>query len=132
MTDANLREGIRTMNPALLRNAASLWWHDESAKALGDNDRTLTQTLADVRSLNDAPYDILRPGDIAVTASGSHVLAYLGNKKWIQADPKAMRVVETTAPTVTDGWFIQQVRLLRWSQLAPVSGASPRTPVPPH
>ena len=130
MTEANLVEGIATGNPVLLRNAALLWWHDESAKALGENDRGLTQTIASAKTLNDAPYSELRPGDIAVLASGIHTLAYLGDKTWIQADPKAMRVVRTVSPT-PDGWFIQDVRLLRWTQLGAqptqVAVALPRT-----
>jgi hypothetical protein len=34
----------------------------------------------------------LRPGDLAVTTSGSHVLAYLDDNRWIEADPDIMRV----------------------------------------
>ena len=116
MIEANLREGIRTRNPELLRKAATLWWFDASAKALGENYRGLTASISEAKSLNDADYSLLRPGDIAVTQSGVHTLAYLGEKTWIQANPVPMRVVKTTAPT-NDGWFIQEVRLLRWTEL---------------
>ncbi|MBC8137872.1 MAG: C40 family peptidase, partial [Fibrella sp.] len=79
MIDANFREGIRTGNPLLLRTAATLWWFDASAKALGENYRGLTASISDAKSLNDADYSTLRPGDIAVTESGVHTLAYLGD-----------------------------------------------------
>ncbi len=115
LVDANLREGMRTINPALLRVAASMWWHDCSAKALGENYRGLTASIAQAKTLNDADYATLRPGDIAVLDSGVHTLAYLGNKTWIQADPLPMRVVRTTAPA-TEGWFVQGVQLLRWTE----------------
>ncbi len=116
LVDANLREGLRTANPSLIRTAATLWWFDASAKALGENYRGLTASIAEAKSLNDADYSTLRPGDIAVTESGIHTLAYLGDKTWIQANPVPMRVVKTTAPTTTDGWFVQEVRLLRWTE----------------
>lgn len=117
MVEANLREGMRSANPRLIRTAATLWWFDASAKALGESYRGMTAPLADAKSLNDADYSALRPGDIAVTESGLHTLAYLGDKTWIQADPVPMRVVKTTAPA-TDGWFVQEVHLLRWTAFA--------------
>ena len=127
LIDANLREGIRTTNPALLRTAASLWWHDCSAKALGENYRGLTVSLAHARSLNETDYSGLRQGDIAVMETGVHTLAYLGNKTWIQADPLPMRVVQTTVPS-KEGWFIQGVQLLRWTEFGttePVASEKP-------
>lgn len=114
--DANLRVGVRTANPALLRTAANMWWHDCSAKALGENYRGWTRTLAETKTLNDADYVQLLPGDIAVTAGGSHILAYLGNRIWIQADPLPMHVVKTTIPS-KEGWFVQKAQLLRWTEL---------------
>lgn len=136
MIEANLREGVSTANPAMLRTAATLWWFDASARALGENYRGLTEFISDAKNLNDADYSALRPGDIAVTQSGLHTLAYLGNKTWIQANPVPMRVVKTTAPA-TDIWFDQEVRLVRWTEFAepqPAQVASateqtqPRTP----
>lgn len=131
MIEANLSEGVRTGNPLLVRTAATLWWYDASAKALGENYRGLTTAIANAASLNEADYSALRPGDIAVTESGLHTLAYIGDKTWIQADPVPMRVVRTTAPA-KDGWFVQEVRLLRWTEFgnpepARVASATTRT-----
>ncbi|MBC8135196.1 MAG: C40 family peptidase [Fibrella sp.] len=134
MVEANLREGIRTGNPRLVRTAATLWWFDASAKALGENYRGLTTPIADAKSLNEADYSALHPGDIAVTESGIHTLAYLGDKTWIQADPVPMRVVRTTAPA-TGGWFVQGVRLLRWTEFGeaePAQVASAKTHIQPR
>ena len=36
----------------------------------------------------------LRPGDLAVTEDGVHVMAFLGDQRWIEADPDAKRVLE--------------------------------------
>lgn len=130
MMDACLREGVRTANPALLRQAASLWWFDSSAKALGEEYRGNTAALFEARSLNELDYARLAPGDIAVTASGLHTLAYLGGRTWIQADPEASRVVSVTAPSQT-GWFVQGVRLVRWRPLL-LSPADVSAPTPPR
>jgi hypothetical protein len=117
LTDAALSEGFRTGNGNLLREGARFWWHDCSAKAIGEGYRGYSRRLMEARSLNEADYSRIQPGDVAVTANGTHILAYLGKKTWIQADPKAWKVVTTTAPT-DDGWFIQDATLLRWRLLS--------------
>ena len=38
------------------------------------------------------------PGDIAVTASGVHVLACLGASEWIEADPNLKKVLIVQVP----------------------------------
>ena len=62
----------------------------------------------------------LQSGDLAVTASGVHVLAFIGEKTWIQADPNLVnggdKVIETTAPT-KNGWFGQKMVICRWRLL---------------
>ncbi len=132
LQDAELREGMRARNPALFRAAISLWWHDCSAKALGENYRGLTAAIAVAKSMNEADYTRLRPGDIAVLSSGVHTMAYLGDKTWIQADPLPMRVVRTVVPS-EEGWFTQEVRFLRWTQFDVVKEvASARLPTSPR
>lgn len=113
LIDAEYREGLRTRNIALLRKAAWLWWDDSSARALGDEYRGRTVRRETIASLNQADYDHLRAGDIAVTSGGQHILAYLGDRTWIQADPKVMKTVLTRAPS-DDGFFAMQATLLRW------------------
>lgn len=117
MIDAELSEGMRTGNAGLLRAAARLWWYDCSARAMRAEYRGFTKSLMSAKSINEADYSQLLPGDMAVTAGGSHILAYLGDRTWIQADPKPWKVVTNTVPT-NDGWFIQDAQFIRWSILS--------------
>ena len=98
-----------------MRAAADLWWHDWSAKALRDSYRGQTRLLFVARSLNGLDTRRLLPGDIAVTSSGVHTLAYLGDKTWIEADPGAWKVVTVHVPT-HNAWFNSPVHLMRWTQ----------------
>lgn len=116
LADAEFREGIRTGNIALLRKSAALWWTDMSAQALGEQYQGRTYPLAKVNSLNDAADKSLLPGDIAVTEGGQHTLAYIGEKTWIQADPKEGRVLTVTVPSES-AWFTMKATLLRWRML---------------
>ena len=116
MIDAQARIGLRTANPRALRTALDLWWHDCSALALRDEYRAVTVPLFSAESINSIGNASLLPGDIAVTANGKHVLAYLGEQTWIQADPGQGKVVALAAPH-TNGWFHQPVRVMRWSYL---------------
>ena len=118
LINANYIEGLSTLNPSLLRNGISLWWHDCSARALGEEYRELTYHLYDVMSLNQLDHAQILPGDLAVTDDGVHVLAYLGNRHWIEADPDARRVLVLSIPA-TNTWFNTPVRLMRWRQLNP-------------
>jgi len=99
MMDACLREGIRTLDGGLFRHALDLWWHDQSARALGEGDRDLTIPIGPAHSLNELDLSTARTGDLAIAGDGVHVLAYLGEKRWIQADPDAGKVIIETVPS---------------------------------
>ena len=114
---ADYRQGIFTLNPALLREGFSLWWHDCSAQALGEEYRHGTRLLFDAPGINELDHSRILPGDIAVTRDGVHTLAYVGNQTWIEADPTVHRVIKVQVPT-KNAWFEQPVNILRWSQLA--------------
>ena len=117
MMDACLIEGLRNFDGGLLRLAASLWWHDESAEALGDGYRNLTKPIGGAKSLNDLDHSEVKPGDLAIAGGGCHILAYLGDNRWIQADPNAGEVIIEKAPS-SNRWFIGQVKIVRWTVLA--------------
>lgn len=119
--NANLRTGILTLNPQLVRTAFALWWHDCSARALGEEFRGFTTRVAQAESINSVPVATLAPGDLAVTAGGVHVLAYLGDKTWIEADPGVMKVITVGTPA-ENAWFRVPVQLVRWRELQAVSG----------
>jgi hypothetical protein len=51
------------------------------------------------------------------TADGGHVMAYLGNSVWIEADPVVGRVIVVKAPCQTNPWFEQRIRIVRLTSL---------------
>jgi hypothetical protein len=118
LIDANVRVGLRTGNPRLIRTALGMWWDDCSAKALRDSYRAFTVPLFRAESINSITNTLLMPGDIAVTANGVHVLAYLGGQMWIQADPSVMKTSVVEVPSETF-WFSVPVHVMRWTQLSP-------------
>jgi hypothetical protein len=114
---ATFQQGFLTLNPGLVRYSLSLWWHDSSAEALGEEYRHQTKRFLTVTSINGLDQSKVLPGDIAVTVSGVHVLAYLGNREWIEADPHFGRVVIVKTPAMKNPWFEEPVHILRWMQL---------------
>ena len=108
--------GFRTLNGKPIRQAIDLWWHDCSAEALRDGYRGWTTELFREDSVAGANHVRLRPGDLAVTADGVHVMAYLGNRTWIEADPDAHKVIEVALPT-DNHWFKTPVVFVRWKWL---------------
>lgn len=119
MIDTGLSEGWRTKDLGLLRTAAALWWYDASADEIGKGYNGRTYELkGGLTTLNTADYGKLHPGDLAVTENGQHILAYLGERAWINADPKGtFAVVSKTAPDENDAWFSTPVKLVRWYRL---------------
>ena len=117
LMDALFCQGIRTGDPGLVRRAMRLWWHDTSARALGEQYDGLTIHLFDAPGINALDHSRLMPGDLAVTRSGVHIMAYLGNNLWIEADPGAGHVIRVTAPSPDNGWFDTPVSLMRWRLL---------------
>lgn len=118
LIDAEVKQGITTLNPALLRESFSLWWNDCSALALKNGFQNRTRLLFIAPSLNQLNYSKIAPGDIAVTSSGVHVLAYTGHKIWIEADPNEIaghRVIEVQVPA-RNAWFNMPVHVMRWRQ----------------
>ena len=119
LIDANVKQGLTTFNPAAIRAGFSLWWNDSSAKALKEEYQNRTQFLFATPDLNHLDYLKIRPGDMAVTSSGVHVVAYIGNRTWIEADPNAVqgdRVIQVKIPT-RNAWFNQPMSIVRWRQL---------------
>lgn len=114
---ASAEEGFRTLNPELVRFSLSLWWHDCSAKSLGEEFRNQTRHVLDAKSIKMLQETSILPGDLAVTANGIHVLAFLGNGQWIEADPAFGKVIIAGIATKGNGWFDLPVRIMRWTEL---------------
>ena len=106
---------VRTFHPGLVRESLSLWWGDCTAKALGNGQ--LTTHVTDSPSINSLKHDQIMPGDLAVTTDGLHVLAYLGDSTWIEADPSILKVIKVQVPARDNGWFQTPVRIVRWRLL---------------
>jgi cell wall-associated NlpC family hydrolase len=117
MMDATLHEGLRKFDGGLLRASADLWWHDSSAEALGESYRGWTTFVTSAKSLNDLDHSLARPGDLAIAGGGVHILAYLGDHRWIQADPNEGKVIVETAPS-KNYWFKGPVKIIRWKWLS--------------
>jgi len=114
---ASFQSGLQTLNPRLIRFSLSLWWHDASAAALGQEYRQLTKRLIGPTNLNELDYRQLGPGDMAVTVSGIHIMAYLGDQQWIEADPDLGKVVIVRVPEKVNPWFQETFAILRWRVL---------------
>lgn len=114
LIDALLRRGVRTLDPGLVREAIGLWWNDCTASALGEQHRGLTVRLLDTPSVNELDHSRVLPGDLAVTHNGVHIMAYLGERRWIEADPMAGKVITLAAPTHDNEWFRTPMTIVRW------------------
>jgi hypothetical protein len=98
------------------RRALSLWWNDQSANAMGDNEGATTVALGAVPRLADCPPERCPAGDFAVLG-GVHVLASLGGGTWIEADPGVGKVI-VLRPGAVNAWLNQPAKLTRWTALA--------------
>ena len=116
MEDATFWEGLKRGDGRLIRHAANLWLHDESAQALGEGYRKLTVPVCLAKNLNELDYTVLKVGDLAIAGGGVHILAYLGDHRWIQADPGADKVIIEQAPS-KNCWFSGAVKIVRWTLL---------------
>lgn len=117
MIDALFWRGVQTLDPGFVRQAIGLWWHDCTASALGEQYLGLTTRLLDAPSINAVDHSKILPGDVAVTTNGVHIMAYLGDQSWIEADPVAGRVITVKVPSTDNSWFHVPVNILRWSNL---------------
>jgi len=117
LQDALIEYGFRTWNPYWIRKGISIWWHDTTAQGLGSGYGGRTREVMTCRTLNDVDYTSLMPGDLAVTTSGIHVMAYLGNKIWIGADPGEMRVTRFVIPEENNSYFSVPMKIMRWKIL---------------
>ena len=109
-------EGIREGNPRLLGPLLwRYWWRDMSARAMGGGVYGYTRMLGRARRLADGDTSALQPGDLAVTDGGAHVLIFLGNRQWIEANPNDERVVINAAVADSPrGYFNMPVTFARW------------------
>lgn len=113
---ANFKQGLISMNPDLIRRGISLWWYDAAANALRDEYRNYTRRGLKYNSINEVDHSQIQKGDMAVTLDGEHILAYMGNQTWIQADPGYLKVIKVRTPEPENVWFRTPVYVLHWQQ----------------
>jgi hypothetical protein len=117
LRDALLRYGIAHANGKAFRLAAEQWYYDTSAKALGEGYRSFTKNLAIEGTVQSIDNSTLQAGDLAVTKSGIHTMVYLGEGKWIQADPGIGAVATLHGRNDQNTWFDAPITMHRWSIL---------------
>lgn len=115
MRTSLIRTALVTANPGLCRVAFSIWWNDCTARQLGEAYRGSTQPVCTADSINALSPDNLQVGDLAIVAGGRHVLAYLGNQSWIEADPNRGRVTVDYAPDPANRWLCSPAQIVRWN-----------------
>lgn len=118
LRDSLFSDGLRHANGRSFRAWLEQWWFDASAKSLGEGYRGYTIPLGTGGTIRTMDYTHLHPGDLAVTTSGRHVLAYVGNGLWIQADPGIGHVATLDGRTADNGWFDTPVTTHRWAILS--------------
>ena len=116
MWQAMLNEGVREMNPRLLGTMFwRFWWRDMGALDILNGKHGYTSIVGHAEKLAGYnPYE-LQKGDLAIPDQGEHVLIYIGDGKWIEANPDDGKVVvnEATADSKRH-YFNTPVTILRW------------------
>jgi cell wall-associated NlpC family hydrolase len=118
LRNALLSYGLTRLDGGALRAYLEQWWFDASAKALSEGYRGYTVPVGISGKIRTMDYGRLLPGDLAVTGGGVHVLCYLGNDRWIQADPGVGRVVDCDGRRDPNHWFDVPVTVHRWAVLS--------------
>jgi len=112
--DALWSEGWRHANGTAFRMWLAQWCYDASALAMRDGYRGWTQRLGRSGPLWELDRDAgIHPGALAVRGDGGHVVAYLGDHQWIEADPNRGKVHIWTS-TPGDGVWYEHMILCRW------------------
>ena len=116
LINALVCHGYTRFNGRALRLAAWMLWHDASAEELLAGYRGLTVSEERVFHINYGRSDV-RPGDLAITENGVHVLVYLSTQEVIQAEPGNQVIIERIPAKSV--YCQAKVRRVRWAVLAP-------------
>ncbi len=117
LEDGLVKKGLATLNPGLIREGIWLYWHRTTAKVLGQGHAGRAYLVETCPTLNALDYSTVLPGDLAVTQSGDHCMAYLGDKTWIAADPTEAKVTKFVIPEMKNAYFSTPMRIMRWKIL---------------
>jgi len=114
---ANIKVGIKTLNPRLIRRAFFVWWYDCSADALGKNYKEMTTLVLKANSMDELDYSNIKPGDIIVAAKGFHTFAYIGDKVWLEANPDNGKTLKKSSEVKAKEWKGVPLKIVLWSEL---------------
>lgn len=117
LREALFWHGMKTGNGKPIRAAVSQWWNDASAKAISEGYRNYATKLGTEGSIAKMSYAELKPGDLAVSMGGVHVLVYLGDDQWIQAAPEVGHVAIFDGRKDDNRWLKVAVTTHRWNVL---------------
>ncbi len=115
--NALLKTGLKEMNRDFLFLALKNWWFDASAKALAQGYRDYCFPLNLAGTVASAPEKSLKPGDLAITDDGMHVMVYLDPDEWISADPGQGKVMIEHPSESKNPWFTRPVHFFRFTLL---------------
>ena len=101
-----------------LKLALQNWWLDASAAALASGYQNYVTWLEKKGTVSDIGANELYPGDLAITEDGVHVMVFLGEDRWISADPiQGKVIIESSASN--NPWFKEKVKFYSWTVLLP-------------
>lgn len=116
--NANIKIGVKTLNPKLIKRAFFIWWYDCSADALGKSYKQMTKLVFKSQSMDELDYNNIMQGDIIVPEKGFHTFAYIGNNTWIEANPDKGKTVTISSEKRSKEWKNIPIKVLRWSELS--------------
>lgn len=102
--DASLVLALSHASPPHLRRAIRFWIFDTSARDFEGKPPVDGIRIARPASLKESVTAGALPGDAAVVGNGVHVLLYLGDDRWIQADPRLHKVRENASDEPRADW----------------------------
>jgi hypothetical protein len=114
LRDALARQAL-TGNGTAARLWLENWWFDTSARAIMESYRGFAKPTGISGKMATLELTGIFPGDLAITTDGRHVMIYLGNGEWIQADPEPGQVIIATPGRDDNAWFDSHVSLHRWA-----------------
>lgn len=110
------QRGWTEKDPGSFREAFRIWWFDSSAQELGRGYSGRTQRILEATNVRTIDTSRLVAGDLAVVARGVHVMGYLGNNEWIEADPGIHRVIRIKSND-KNSWLDSSAVVVRWNIL---------------
>ena len=114
--NALFKESFLSFSSQAFLKALDIWIFDSSAKALNEGYHNQTRYITSFNSIKHISPKLSK-GDLAVTQDCVHLLVYLGNDMWIQADPVHGSVHRGSPFEEQNVWYDEPVNIIRWGVL---------------